>query len=166
MPAPLMVTTSLWQYGRMEIAAVSALGLVVPCVMIVVFAALWSRENFVRWEWIIYLPILGGVLLAVFISRYAPRAISLGSEVIERRWILGKEAIATAHVNRILKIRKGNREVYVLATRGGQGIAFGPGLSHTDFESAGRWVRDLAEALGIRYRGDLTILEAQQILTR
>ena len=111
------------------------------------------------------LPVVAVVSPAVFLKQNAiPHAVNLTPAAIEYRELARRTSIPTSEVSQVITVRTARREVFMVRDRGGKFVAFGPGLSRSDFEAARAWLRALAQAAGIEMREGLSVQEAMFLL--
>lgn len=158
----LQLVSAFGQLSRKERAAAVALAIVLPPILGAAF--LWiahgiGLERSLQ-PALLLLPIFAIIMPLVTVPRFfVPHRITLSPErIVSRR--MRHDSVLAGEIDCALTIRKGSRQAHMLITRGEQVLGFGPGLAPADFEASRAWIRNLAEALGIRYRENVTLAEA------
>jgi len=161
----LRFRTAFRNYEPYVRAATLVASVPVPVICLAIFFWLQPVWREINITVLVILPVVAVVSPAVFLKQNAiPHAVNLTPAAIEYRELARRTSIPTSEVSQVITVRTARREVFMVRDRGGKFVAFGPGLSRSDFEAARAWLRALAQAVGIEMREGLSVQEAMFLL--
>jgi len=137
----------------------------IPLVALAIWLALLPGFQ-IQQGWFL-LVILAVTFPLVFGTNFVSKTrVQMGPETAETRSVRRKNALKTHEIDRAITVSHGARVVHFLMNRGGIFVAFGPGLTKTDFDLATQWVRTMADVAGVPYREAHSMQEAMFIVSR
>ncbi len=148
-----------------ERAGVVVFGLLLPAVLLIAGAWL-ALSPYGLGRATLYLLIFGVVIAGVVGKDYLAReTVVLSPDRIETRKLGKTIVVDPREVDLVMTMHRKRRSVHMMATRGGEFVGFGPGVSRQDFERGREWLQSFAAQRGLQYK-DVDVREAIQLMYR